>query len=96
MTFSQIVTWIVVGALAGSLTGRAVTRSKAGFGWFRNAALGLAGALVGGLVVRGLDLMPTLDAYSISLRDIISAVIGSVIVLLAWWLYQRNKPAPAE
>lgn len=96
MTFSQIVTWIVVGVLAGSLTGRMVTRSKAGFGWFRNAALGLAGALVGGFVVRGLDLMPVLDAYSISLRDIISAVIGSVIVLLAWWLYQRNKPAPAE
>jgi uncharacterized membrane protein YeaQ/YmgE (transglycosylase-associated protein family) len=96
MSFSQIVTWIVIGLLAGSLTGSVVTRSKAGFGWFRNAALGLAGALVGGLVVRGLDLMPALDAYSISLRDIVSAVAGSVIVLLAWWLYQRKKSAPAQ
>jgi uncharacterized membrane protein YeaQ/YmgE (transglycosylase-associated protein family) len=96
MSFSQIVTWIVIGIVAGSLTGRVVTGSRAGFGWFRNAVLGLAGALVGGLVVRGLDLLPALDAYSISLRDIVSAVAGSVIVLLAWWLYQRRKTTPTE
>jgi uncharacterized membrane protein YeaQ/YmgE (transglycosylase-associated protein family) len=96
MSFSQIVTWIVVGLLAGGLTGRVVTGSKAGFGWYRNAALGLAGALVGGFVVRGLDLMPALDAYSISLRDIVSAVAGSVIVLLAWWLYQRRSSAAID
>lgn len=96
MSFSQIVTWIVIGILSGSLTGRVVTGSKAGFGWFRNATLGLAGALVGGLVVRGLDLIPALDAYSISLRDIVSAVAGSVIVLLAWWFYQRRTGTPAE
>jgi uncharacterized membrane protein YeaQ/YmgE (transglycosylase-associated protein family) len=91
MTFSQLVVWTVVGLVAGSLTARVVTGSKTGFGWYRNAALGLSGAVVGGLVVRGLNLLPWLDAYAISARDIVSAIAGSAVILLAWWLYQRRQ-----
>ena len=91
MTFSQLVVWTIVGLVAGSLTARLVTGSKAGFGWYRNAALGLAGAVVGGLVVRGLGLLQWLDAYAISLRDIVSAIAGSALILLAWWLYDRRQ-----
>jgi uncharacterized membrane protein YeaQ/YmgE (transglycosylase-associated protein family) len=56
---------------------------------FRNLALGLAGALVGGLLFRLLRLLPELDRVMISLRDIVAALVGSLIVLAALWLWQR-------
>ena len=51
---------------------------------------GLAGALIGGFLFRVLGVFPDLDKYSISLRDVIAAVIGSLIVLAAIWYYQRS------
>jgi hypothetical protein len=52
---------------------------------------GCGRAVVGGLVVRGLNLLPWLDAYAISARDIVSAIAGSAVILLAWWLYLRRQ-----
>jgi uncharacterized membrane protein YeaQ/YmgE (transglycosylase-associated protein family) len=54
-------------------------------------ALGLAGALVGGLLFRLLGLLPELDKVTISLRDVVAAVVGSLLVLAALWLWQRFK-----
>jgi uncharacterized membrane protein YeaQ/YmgE (transglycosylase-associated protein family) len=53
--------------------------------------LGLAGAIVGGLPFRLLRLLPGLDQISISLRDVVAAFVGSLIVLAAIWLWQRFK-----
>ena len=47
ITWSVIVVWLIVGALAGSLAGMAVKRSKEGFGRVANIGIGLVGALVG-------------------------------------------------
>jgi uncharacterized membrane protein YeaQ/YmgE (transglycosylase-associated protein family) len=55
----------------------------------RNLAVGLAGALVGGLIFRAFGLLPALDQVSISLRDVVAAVVGSLIVLFAVWFWQR-------
>lgn len=88
-TLGQFIVWIVIGLIGGALAGSLSTWSKEGFGRMRNFALGLAGALLGGLLFRILGLFPDLDRYSISLRDVIAAVIGSLIVLGAIWYYQR-------
>jgi uncharacterized membrane protein YeaQ/YmgE (transglycosylase-associated protein family) len=47
-------------------------------------------ALVGGLLFRMLGLFPGLDRISISLRDVVAAVVGSLLVLTAFWLWQRS------
>ena len=54
----------------------------------------LAGALVGGLLFRLLRLWPGLDQIAISLRDVVSAFIGSMLVLVGLWAWQRWKPSP--
>jgi uncharacterized membrane protein YeaQ/YmgE (transglycosylase-associated protein family) len=88
-TVSQFIVWIIVGLLGGALAGYAITWRKAGFGVWRNAALGLVGALVGGFLFRMLGLFPNLDRISISLRDVVAAFVGSLIVLAALWAYDK-------
>jgi len=48
-----------------------------------------AGALIGGLLFRMLGLFPQLENVAISLRDIVAALVGSLIVLAAFWLWRR-------
>jgi uncharacterized membrane protein YeaQ/YmgE (transglycosylase-associated protein family) len=88
-SLAQFTVWIVMGLVGGSLAGLVITRERKGFGLMRNMGLGLAGAIVGGLVFRLLGLLTGLDAISISLRDVVAAFVGSLIVLAAIWLWQR-------
>lgn len=88
-TASQIFVWLIIGLVGGTLAGILVKRERAGFGFWTNLGVGLIGALVGGLLFRGFDLLPYFEQVSISLRDVISAFIGSLLFLLAWWLWHR-------
>jgi uncharacterized membrane protein YeaQ/YmgE (transglycosylase-associated protein family) len=87
----HFVIWVVVGLLGGSLAGLMVTRHRKGLGLVRNLAVVLVGALVGGLFFRVLGFLPELDNVVISLRDVVAAVVGSLLVLAALWLWQRFK-----
>jgi uncharacterized membrane protein YeaQ/YmgE (transglycosylase-associated protein family) len=88
-TVAQVIVWIVVGLIGGGLASRLITWDRAGFGTFRNLGLGMIGALVGGLLFRWLNLLPGLDKVSVSLRDVVAAVAGSLLVLAAIWLAKR-------
>jgi uncharacterized membrane protein YeaQ/YmgE (transglycosylase-associated protein family) len=87
----QLIVWIIVGLLGGSLAGLIIRRSRRGFGLVRNLGVGLAGALVGGMLFRMLGLLPGLDKVAISLRDVVAALVGSLLILLALWLWQLSK-----
>jgi len=91
VSLSQFVVWIIVGLLGGSIAGLIIRRERKGFGVWRNLALGLVGALVGGLLFWLLELFPELDRVRISLRDVVAAVVGSFLALGALWLWQRLK-----
>jgi uncharacterized membrane protein YeaQ/YmgE (transglycosylase-associated protein family) len=90
-TVAQLIVWIVVGLLGGSLAGLLVTRERKGFGMARNLGLGLIGALIGGLLFRLFGVFPGLEKVAISLRDVVAAVVGSLLVLAALWLWHRWK-----
>jgi uncharacterized membrane protein YeaQ/YmgE (transglycosylase-associated protein family) len=85
----RVVVWIIIGLIGGSIAGLIVRRERKGFGILRNFALGLAGAVVGGFVFWLFALAPALDQVKVSLRDVVSAIVGSLIVLAALWLWQR-------
>jgi uncharacterized membrane protein YeaQ/YmgE (transglycosylase-associated protein family) len=91
ITLAQLVVWIVVGAIAGSLAGSLVTVKWEGLGRWTSLAIGLVGALIGGALFRLFGIWPGLDAFSISLRDVLAAFIGSLIFLAVLWFIKRNR-----
>jgi uncharacterized membrane protein YeaQ/YmgE (transglycosylase-associated protein family) len=94
VSLDQFIVWLIIGLLGGSLAGLVIKRERKGFGVLRNLGLGLVGALVGGLLFRLLRLFPELDKVTISLRDVVAAVVGSLLVLAALWFVQRLRRSP--
>ena len=90
-SIDQFIVWVIVGLLGGSLAGLVITRDRKGLGLIRNLGLGLVGALVGGLLFRVLGLAPGLYRVAISLRDVVAAFVGSLIVLVALWMWRRYQ-----
>ncbi|HMN72139.1 MAG TPA: GlsB/YeaQ/YmgE family stress response membrane protein [Rhodoblastus sp.] len=88
-TLGNLLTWLIVGIIAGSLTARVVTRQKAGYGLLTNIALGCGGALIGGGIFWLFNLLPALDKVAISARDVVAAVAGSLILLAGMWAWRR-------
>jgi uncharacterized membrane protein YeaQ/YmgE (transglycosylase-associated protein family) len=93
-SLDQVIVWIIVGLIGGTLAGLLVAWNRRGLGWFRNLGVGLIGAIVGGFVFRVFGWLQDLDKVSISLRDVVAAFAGSLVVLGALWLWQRSRPAP--
>lgn len=90
ITFAKIIVWLVIGAIGGTLAAALVRWQREGFGWWANLGIGLVGALVGGVIFSLLNILPGLESISISLRDIVSAFIGSILFLLALWAWHKR------
>jgi uncharacterized membrane protein YeaQ/YmgE (transglycosylase-associated protein family) len=88
-SFAQFVTWLIVGLLGGSAAGIVVKRQRKGFGTGINLILGMLGAVIGGAVFHFFTLFVRLDAISISLRDLLAAFLGALVVLAVFWAWQR-------
>ena len=77
-----VVSWIVIGLLAGWLAGR-ITDSPRGL--LRNLAVGLIGAVLGGFLARKLGIEVVPDFWG----ELITAIIGAVIFLFVWQAIRR-------
>jgi uncharacterized membrane protein YeaQ/YmgE (transglycosylase-associated protein family) len=80
----SVLGWIVLGLIAGFIASKIVHGQGQGF--FLNVVLGVIGALVGGWVFR---FFGEAGLSGFSLYSMFVAVIGSVIVLLAYHAVQR-------
>lgn len=96
MWIGKLIVWLIIGALAGTLTARLVTFSKSGWGWWTNLAVGMVGAVVGGFLfwVLGIDL--GLGELKVSFEDLISAFVGSLICVIAWWFMAQIRAAKSK
>jgi uncharacterized membrane protein YeaQ/YmgE (transglycosylase-associated protein family) len=91
ITWPLIVGWLIVGALAGSLAGMVVKRSKVGFGRLANLGVGLVGAIVGGFFFKIFNINLGLRNVVVSFEDLLEAFIGSLILLLGMWLVRKYR-----
>jgi uncharacterized membrane protein YeaQ/YmgE (transglycosylase-associated protein family) len=89
ITLTDLLVWVVVGMIAGSFAGVVVKRKKGGFGRYGNLGIGLVGALIGGFLFDLLRIDLGLQNVTISLQDIVSAFVGSLLFLVALF-YMRS------
>ncbi len=92
MDINKIIVWLVVGTFAGTLAGRLLTFSKKGFGFWSNIGVGMVGAVVGGLLFWMFRINLGLGEMKISLEDVVSAFVGSLLCVLIWKLIRKPKP----
>ncbi|MBN2304613.1 MAG: GlsB/YeaQ/YmgE family stress response membrane protein [Anaerolineae bacterium] len=81
MELDQLVIWLIIGALAGSLAGWLVRGDRRGFGALGNIVIGLIGAVIGGFVFDALDINLGLGEIRITAEDLVAAFVGSLILL---------------
>lgn len=92
---SRVIVWLIVGALAGSMAGMLLARRREGFGRVKNLLLGLVGALIGGGLTRLFKIDLGLGNISVSLGDLVAALIGSLLfvagVTVVQWIRARKR-----
>lgn len=98
ITADEVIAWLIVGALAGSLAGMLVKRRKEGFGYLVNLGVGLVGALIGGFLFKLLNInLGLLGAITITSEEVVAAVCGALIFLAIIWglrkIQARRKAA---
>ena len=71
-----IISWLILGLIAGFIGSRIV--SKSGKGFFLDVALGIVGAVVGGSLF---SLLGAQGITGLNVYSMIVAIIGSVVVL---------------
>jgi uncharacterized membrane protein YeaQ/YmgE (transglycosylase-associated protein family) len=71
-----ILAWIIIGVIAGWITGKLMKGS--GFGFFMDMIVGLVGALIGGFIATHVGIAP--PGQQGRIISIIIAVIGAVIL----------------
>jgi uncharacterized membrane protein YeaQ/YmgE (transglycosylase-associated protein family) len=91
ISIADLIVWLIVGLIAGSLAGMVVTAKLGGLGRWTGLGVGLVGALIGGFVFNLFGIWPGLDSVDISLRDIVSAFVGSLIFLLVLWFFRTRQ-----
>lgn len=76
-----VIAWVVLGLIAGFIGSKIV--NKSGQGFLRDVALGVAGAVVGGVLFSAAGLG---GVTGFNLWSMIVAVVGAVVVL---WVYHQ-------
>lgn len=84
-----IIAWIIIGVIAGWLTGKIM--KGAGFGFLMDMVVGLAGALIGGFISAHLGFGGVGEHGLIF--SIVIAVIGAILLTLIVRLITGNRKA---
>ncbi len=91
ISWTAIITWLLVGLLAGSLTGMLLKGTRYGYGKWSNFGIGLVGALIGGAIFNVLGIELGLSRISVSMQDVLAAFLGALLFLSALGYWKRSK-----
>ncbi len=83
-----IIGYIVIGLLGGAIA-KAILPGRQGGGWLATIVLGIVGALLGGFI--GGALFHVNYNRIFSFQGLITAIIGSLIVLIIYGFIQRRR-----
>ncbi len=85
MTGHGLVLWVIVGGLAGWLTGM-LLRGR-GYGCIGNAVVGIIGAVIGGWLFR----IANIEALPGLIGSVFTAIIGAVVLITVLGLLTERR-----
>ena len=85
----QVIVWVILGSLAGTLASMLFYRARSRFQDIGNIVVGMLGAIIGGALFGALGINFNLPTLTFSLDDLIAAFVGSLILLLVIRLLRR-------
>ena len=83
-----IISWIVLGAIAGFLANMIVGGREGVIG---TIILGIVGAVVGGYIAS--SVFNKGDVTGVNIESIVISVLGAILVLFVWRALTRNRAA---
>jgi uncharacterized membrane protein YeaQ/YmgE (transglycosylase-associated protein family) len=86
----HIVWWIIVGLIAGWITGKIMRGS--GYGALMDIVIGIAGAIVGGFIMRALGF----SGQGGTIYTILVAIAGACLLTWIFRLITRGKNSSAD
>ena len=87
MDLMNILSWLVVGGLAGWV-GSMIMKTDAQMGAVANIVVGVVGALIGGWVLNLVGTAPA--AGQLNIMSILSAILGAVILLFVVKMFRAR------
>jgi len=81
-----IISWIVLGAIAGFLANMLI---GGGEGVIGTIILGIVGAVVGGYLASAI--FHKGDVTGVNIESIVISVLGAILVLVVWRMVQGNR-----
>ena len=91
ISIGELIIWIIVGGFAGSVVGAVAKGKKEGYGKWKNFAIGLVGAVIGGVIFNLFNINLGLGDLKITFEDLISALLGSFLLLVVMWVAGKKK-----
>ena len=86
-----IISWIVLGAIAGFLANMIVGGSEGVIG---TIILGIVGAVVGGYIAA--SVFHKGDVTGVNIESIVISVLGAILVLFVWRALTRNRASSSR
>jgi uncharacterized membrane protein YeaQ/YmgE (transglycosylase-associated protein family) len=101
MTIYDLISWLIVGLLVGSVAGMCTPKKKREGNKWKIFGIGLIGALIGGMLfdIFSIDLGGGFEQISVSAQDILAGLCGCLLFLLGRFIYgiivkRKNRGAP--
>jgi uncharacterized membrane protein YeaQ/YmgE (transglycosylase-associated protein family) len=96
-TPDEIVAWVIMGVLAGALAGMLTSLKPTGAGKLGRLLLGLAGAFLGGILVRMTNLNFGWGPVLIRYEELFASLLGAILlIVLARLVFGRRKKKGVE
>jgi uncharacterized membrane protein YeaQ/YmgE (transglycosylase-associated protein family) len=84
-----ILSWIVLGAIAGFLANMVMGGNEGVIG---TIILGIVGAVVGGYIASAV--FHSGDVTGVNIESIVISVLGAILVLFVWRAFSRSRTSP--
>jgi uncharacterized membrane protein YeaQ/YmgE (transglycosylase-associated protein family) len=81
-TRDEVVAWIIMGVLVAGVAGMMTSLRSTGLGTLGRLALGLIGALLGGMLVRTVNLDFAWGSATIRYEELLASLLGAIVLVL--------------